>query len=175
KSADAISAQPQSPVPGGAASDSPPSTGPLQTSPAADPEGEKQKQEWDAKWQAYKKEHKLRRLPLAGLNAIRSVRESLNQRPETCQRILIVSGDGSYTTRDVVRNLPALTTYIGRIRKDAKLHYPLEAPAGKSAAQGFQAAIPQTCFSDLHRFEYGPAGARSGLCLSLGDRMQSPR
>src|SRR5438309_9209227 len=30
------------------------------------------------------------------------------------------------------KNLPALTTYIGRIRKDAKLHYPLEAPAGKS-------------------------------------------
>jgi hypothetical protein len=152
KSADAISAQPQRPVPGGAASDSPPSTEPPQTSPAADPEGEKQKQEWDAKWQAYKKEHKLRRLPLAGLNAIRSVRESLNQRPETCQRTLIVSGDGSYTTRDVVRNLPALTTYIGRIRKDAKLHYPLEAPAGKSAGRprryGAEAPTPEQILRD---------------------------
>src|SRR5206468_3727511 len=136
KSADAISAQPQSPVPGGAASDSPPSTGPLQTSPAADPEWEKQKQEWDAKWQAYKKEHKLRRLPLAGLNAIRSVRESLNQRPETCQRILIVSGDGSYTTREVLRgvywrkagvDVPIQVIVIKplayRLRKGSKLLY----------------------------------------------------
>jgi len=129
KSAPAIGGPPQNLVPSLAASDVPPQPSP-QTSPAANPDAEKQKQEWEAQWQAYQKEKKQRRLPQAGLNAIRSVRQSLDQRPETCQRQLIVSGDGSYTTRDVVRNLPARTTYIGRIRKDAKLQYPLAAAAG---------------------------------------------
>jgi hypothetical protein len=151
KSPPAISGPPQNLVPSIAASDSPPKQ-PPQTSPAADPDAEKQKQQWEAQWEAYKKEKKQRRLPQAGLNAIRSVRQSLNQRPETCQRQLIVSGDGSYTTRDMVRNLPALTTYIGRIRKDAKLHYPLEAAAGKSVGRprwyGAPAPTPEQILRD---------------------------
>jgi len=151
KSAPAISGPPQNLVPSIAGSDVPPQPSP-QTSPAANPDAEKQKQEWEAQWQAYKKEKKQRRLPQAGLNAIRSVRQSLDQRPETCQRQLIVSGDGSYTTRDVVRNLPARTTYIGRIRKDAKLHYPLAAAAGKSTGRprwyGAQAPTPEQILRD---------------------------
>jgi hypothetical protein len=93
-------------------------------------EREQQQQEWEAKLEAYKKEKKARRLPLAGLNVMRSVRESLDQRPQTRHRMLIASVDGSYTTRDVVRNLPERTILIGRIRKDAKLHYRLETAGG---------------------------------------------
>src|ERR1039458_8519113 len=40
---------------------------------------------------------------------------------DTRQRQLLVSGDGSYTNRTVLRQLPERTTFIGRIRKDAKL------------------------------------------------------
>src|ERR1039457_2159159 len=53
---------------------------------------------------AYKEEKKLRALPLAGLAAIGSVRQSLDERPETAQRQLIVSGDGSYTNKSVLRH-----------------------------------------------------------------------
>ena len=81
-------------------------------------------------WDHYKEEQKKRTLSLAGVDAIASLRASLDQRPATRQRQLIVSGDGSYTNRNVLRRLPERTTYIGRLRKDAKLHYPFPAPSG---------------------------------------------
>jgi len=80
--------------------------------------------------EAYKKEKKLRALPLAGLAAMTSVRQSLDGRAETAQRQLIIRGDGSYTNKAVLRNLPPRTTFIGRIRKDAKLHLSLPECAG---------------------------------------------
>lgn len=76
-------------------------------------------------WKAYRQEKKKRTLSQAGVQAVASVRQSLDERTETRQRQLIVSGDASYTSRTVLRNLPERTTYIGRIRKDAKLHGPL--------------------------------------------------
>jgi len=151
KSAVKTSVQPETQAQSGALIGSPEKQAP-QTSPSADAELEKQKREWEAKWEAYKKEKKERRLPLAGLNAIRSVRESLNERPETCDRKLIVSGDASYTTRDVLPNLPKQTIYIGRIRKDAKLHYPLEAaahkPVGRPRRYGTPAPTPEQILRD---------------------------
>lgn len=81
-------------------------------------------------WDQYKEEQKKRTLWLAGVEAITSLRASLDQRPATRQRQLIVSGDGSYTNRNVMRALPERTTYVGRVRKDVKLHYPLPAPSG---------------------------------------------
>ena len=81
---------------------------------------------------AYKEEKKLRRLPQVGLNAIVSLRESMDARPALAERTLIVSGDGSYTNRLILRGLPHDTVYIGRIRKNAKLHLPLVASTGKA-------------------------------------------
>jgi hypothetical protein len=86
-------------------------------------------------WDDYKEEKKKRSLSRAGVETIGSLRQSLDERPETRQRQLIVSGDGSYTNREVLQHLPARTTYIGRLRKDAKLHYPPPAPAGKPAGR----------------------------------------
>jgi hypothetical protein len=82
-------------------------------------------------WEVYKEEQKKRTLTLAGVDAITSLRASLDQRPDMRQRRLIVSGDGSYSNRDFLRRLPERTTYIGRIRKDSKLHYPAPAPQAK--------------------------------------------
>jgi hypothetical protein len=101
--------------------------------------------------EAYKKEKKLRALPLAGLAAIGSVRQSLDERPETAQRQLIVSGDGSYTNKTVLRNLPPRTTFIGRIRKDAKLHLPLPeraGGAGRPRLYGPPAPTPEQILTD---------------------------
>lgn len=101
--------------------------------------------------EAYKKEKKQRALPLAGLAAITSVRQSLDERAETAQRQLIVSGDGSYTNKTVLRHLPPRTTFIGRIRKDAKLHLPLperDGAAGRPRLYGPQAPTPQQILQD---------------------------
>jgi hypothetical protein len=101
--------------------------------------------------EAYKKEKKLRALPLTGLAAMTSVRQSLDERTETAQRQLIVSGDGSYTNKAVLRNLPPRTTFIGRIRKDAKLHSPLperDGATGRPRLYGPQAPTPEQILQD---------------------------
>lgn len=100
---------------------------------------------------AYKKEKKQRALPLAGLAAITSVRQSLDERAETAARQLIVSGDGSYTNKAVLQNLPPRTTFIGRIRRDAKLHLPLLKPdgaPGRPRRYGPQAPTPEQILQD---------------------------
>lgn len=103
-------------------------------------------------WQKYKVEQKKRTLSLVGVEAIVSLRASLDQRPETRQRQLIVSGDGSYTNHTVLPRLPERTTYIGRLRKDAKLHDPLPAPSGKPPGRprryGPQAPTPEQILKD---------------------------
>ncbi len=103
--------------------------------------------------EAYKKEKKQRSLPLAGLAAITSVRRSLDGRAETAPRQLILSGDGSYTNKAVLRKLPPRTTFIGRIRKDAKLHLPLPEPerdgaTGRPRLYGPPAPTPEQILQD---------------------------
>lgn len=48
----------------------------------------------------------------------------MDRRHHAKSRKLVVAGDGSYTNKTVLRTLPDRTTFIGRIRKDAKLHHP---------------------------------------------------
>lgn len=101
--------------------------------------------------EAYQKEKKLRALPLAGLAAITSVRKSLDERTETAQRQLILSGDGSYTNKTVLRNLPPRTTFIGRIRKDAKLCLALPqrpGATGRPRLYGPAAPTPEQILQD---------------------------
>jgi hypothetical protein len=110
------------------------SAGPARALPVrfdfAPPASKPKKNAPSEEWTNYKAEQKKRTLSLAGVAAIGSLRESLDQRTETSRRQLIVSGDGSYTNREVLSRMPERTTYIGRVRKDAKLHYPLPAPDG---------------------------------------------
>ncbi len=102
--------------------------------------------------EAYKKEKKQRALPRAGLAAIASLRQSLDERPATAARQLIFSGDGSYTNKAVLRDLPPRTTFIGRIRKDAKLHLPLPerdgASVGRPRQYGPPAPTPEQILQD---------------------------
>jgi DDE superfamily endonuclease len=71
--------------------------------------------------QEYRLQKKLRALTQVGVRVLQSLRQALDARPDTRPRQLLVSGDGSYTNRTVLRQLPERTTFIGRIRKDAKL------------------------------------------------------
>ena len=100
---------------------------------------------------AYKEEKKQRALPVAGLAAIASVRQSLDERAETATRQLIVSGDGSYTNKTILKNLPSRTTFIGRIRKDAKLYLPLarrDGATGRPRRYGPPAPTPEQILQD---------------------------
>ena len=76
-------------------------------------------------WQSYRQQKKLHSLPQVGAALLLDVRQTLDQQPATQARRLLVSGDGSYTNRRLLRQLPPRTTFIGRIRKDAKLCFPL--------------------------------------------------
>jgi len=83
----------------------------------------------------YRAQKKRRALTQVGVRVLYSLRQALDARPATRQRQLLVSGDGSYTNRTLLTQLPARTTFIGRIRKDAKLCLPLP-PASAARAGG---------------------------------------
>jgi hypothetical protein len=84
--------------------------------------------------QEYRRQKKLRALTQVGVRVLHSLRQALDARPDTRQRQLLVGGDGSYTNRPVLSKLPERTTFIGRIRKDAKLFYAL--PPATAARSG---------------------------------------
>lgn len=101
----------------------------------------------------YREEKKTRALTHVGVNMMASVRDQLDENPDTAERQLIISGDGSYTNGSVLKNLPPRTTFIGRIRKDAKLFHPLAAPekppsAGRPRHYGSPAPTPQQILQD---------------------------
>jgi hypothetical protein len=83
----------------------------------------------------YRLQKKLRALTQVGVRVLQSLRDALDARPDTRHRQLLVSGDGSYTNRTVLRQLPERTTFIGRIRKDAKLFLALP-PASATRSGG---------------------------------------
>ena len=82
----------------------------------------------------YRLQKKAHALTQVGVRVLHSLRQALDARPLLRLRLLLASGDGSYTNRTVLRQLPERTTFIGRIRKDAKLCYAL-APATGLRAQ----------------------------------------
>jgi len=101
----------------------------------------------------YLLQKKLRALTQVGVRIVHSLRQALDARPDTRQRQLLVSGDGSYTNRPVLRQLPDRTTFIGRIRKDAKLCQPLSPPgaarpSGRPRHYGALAPTPEQLLHD---------------------------
>src|SRR5450631_1653507 len=108
-----------------------------------------------------------------GVRVLQSLRDALEARPDTRQRQLLVSGDGSYTNRTVLRQLPERTTFIGRIRKDAKLFQALP-PATATRSGGrprrYGAAAP-TPEQVLHDDTVGVVKIR---CFAAGEIRQIP-
>ena len=101
----------------------------------------------------YRLQKKLRALTQVGVRVLQSLRQSLDARPDTRQRQLLISGDGSYTNRTVLRQLPQRTTFIGRIRKDAKLFLALPPtavtrPGGRPRRYGAPAPTPEQVLHD---------------------------
>jgi len=73
---------------------------------------------------AYRKRCAQNNLSTCGRDQIKQLRHEMDHCHHAKSRNLVVSGDGSYTNKTVLRDLPERTTFIGRIRKDAKLHHP---------------------------------------------------
>jgi hypothetical protein len=57
-----------------------------------------------------------------GADAIKDLRRNMDMNPEGADKQLVVSVDGGYTNKTVIRPLPERTTLIGRIRMDAKIY-----------------------------------------------------
>ena len=82
----------------------------------------------------YRLDARQSRLGLRASQQIHHLRQSLDQDAGGQQRTLILAFDGGYTNSTVLRNIPARTTCIGRIRKDAHLCFTPDPAARK--AQG---------------------------------------
>jgi hypothetical protein len=101
----------------------------------------------------YRIDKKLRALPQVGVGVLHSLRQALDSRLGTRLRQMLASGDGSYTNRTVLRQLPERTTFIGRIRKDAKLFLPLPTDSvtrsgGRPRRYGVPAPTPEHVLQD---------------------------
>lgn len=98
---------------------------------------------------AYRRLRNTQNLSVAGAAIIRDCRSDLDSRG-AAERTLIVSVDGSYTNRTVLKDLPARTTLIGRIRKDAKFSYPpsQQSHCGRRRSYGDPAPTPEELRKD---------------------------
>ncbi len=94
------------------------------------------KNESAEKWKAYKEAMKQRNLNQVALEALHKLQA------EREARLLRLIVDGSYTNQRILRNLPANTTLIGRIRKDARLNALPENPSPRGRKRFYGNDLP---------------------------------
>lgn len=126
-----------------------------------------------AEEQEYRLQKKWRALTEVGVRVLHSLRQALDARPATRLRPLLVSGDGTYTNRTVLRQLPDRTTFIGRIRKDAKLFQalpPATAARGNGRPRRYGAPAPTP--EQVLRDDTVPVGAVR--CFAAGQIRDIP-
>lgn len=102
---------------------------------------------------AYRKASRQTRLTLRAAQAIASLRQSLDAEPDGAKRLLQIFGDGGYTNETILKKLPANTTFVGRIRKDAKLYFlpdppPSRPQRGRPRHYGAPAPTPEQWRND---------------------------
>lgn len=97
----------------------------------------------EEEWRKYAALQKEAKISNQGALRIQQLRKQFDQ--DNCHRPLIICGDGGYTNETVIKNLPHQTTFIGRIRKDAKLHHlPDHASGvGRNKVYGEQLPTPE--------------------------------
>jgi hypothetical protein len=99
-----------------------------------------------------------------GLERVRTLRQQLDQESEaSAPRHLRVVVDGRFTNATLLKNLPANTTLIGRIRRDAKLFFlpQGQAATGRKRLYGHSAPTPQELLKDT-RLEFQSVQAQLG-------------
>jgi hypothetical protein len=103
--------------------------------------------------QAYRQAARQARLPLRAVQQIGALRLALDAEPDGAQRQLQIMVDGGYTNDTVLKKLPARTTLIGRLRKDAKLYFlpdlsPAPRARGRPRHYGAPAPTPEQLRTD---------------------------
>jgi len=96
----------------------------------------------DEEWEAYHAELKASALSLRGAEQIAQLRLQLDRDAENARRELVVTVDGGYTNRTVLKGLPDRVTLIGRVRKDAKLFAPPENHPGRGRKRVYGRQLP---------------------------------
>jgi len=93
----------------------------------------------DAQRTQHRKDKQAMRLTARAIGAIDRLRHVINQ--SHSDRSLLMTVDGSYTNGEVLKRLPDRTHLIGRIRKDARLHHPPDASAGRGRPSWYGAEL----------------------------------
>lgn len=111
-------------------------------------------------WQQWKQESKQHALPKKSIECFNHIRQTLDRQGEH-NRTMIVAGDGGFTNRTVLKNLPHDTTFIGRIRKDAELFgLPSQSHArGRKRVYGDKLPTPDQIRTDDSPWTIVPAWA----------------
>lgn len=115
----------------------------------APPPRKPSRQATDEERAEYRLLQRTQNLSWTGVRMIAALRHDITER-EGHARKLIVTVDGSYANQTVLKNLPAGTALIGRIRKDAKFFYPPEAQPerGRKRHYGERAPTPDELRQD---------------------------
>jgi hypothetical protein len=103
-------------------------------------------------WQQYRAQARAARISHCGAAQIQHLRTALDADAASCSRRLIVAFDGGYTNETVLKHLPANTTAIGRLRKDAHLFFVPDQAArkarGRKLCYGAPAPTPEQVRTD---------------------------
>ncbi|MCG2587225.1 transposase [Rhodohalobacter sp. WB101] len=95
-------------------------------------------------WEAYHSSLTASKVTRVGREGLTQLRDRVDQ-AGGAGRHMIVSVDGSYTNKEIVKYLPERTTLVGRIRKDAKLYRPADGqpPTGRRRVYGERLPTPE--------------------------------
>jgi len=96
-------------------------------------------------WDQYHAQQKAARISEVGVRRIQHMRQWLNTQGMQSRTLWTVA-DGAFTNGTVLKKLPGNTTFVGRIRADAKLyHLPQDQPKaqGRRRVYGNQAPTPE--------------------------------
>ena len=97
----------------------------------------------------YQAERKKKNINLAGKDRLAHLRAQMDQGGSAARR-LVITVDGRFTNRTLLRNLPARTTLLGRVRKDSAFYYAPDAQPerGRKRKYGQRCPTPEALLKD---------------------------
>jgi hypothetical protein len=102
--------------------------------------GKLRKDASDQEREQHRERERSQKLSRYALTSMHRLRDDLDA-AAAADRTLLMTIDGSYTNGDVLKNLPARTHAIGRIRKDAVLHHLPQQSEGRGRPRHYGASI----------------------------------
>ncbi|HEV2687895.1 MAG TPA: transposase [Bryobacteraceae bacterium] len=101
----------------------------------------------ESEWKQYRAQARAARISQRAAEQIRELRTALDADSPPAKRPLIVAFDGGYTNQTILKHIPANTTCIGRLRKDAHLLFvpdpASQKPRGRRLCYGSEAPTPE--------------------------------